>query len=67
MKSHFYLVGVLAAFSSAEAGTSTTDYTKDMNTSATSERIGMGPYVAIFGGANVYQTAHIDNARVECF
>lgn len=51
----------------AHAGQTTKDYTKEMQTPAAEERIGMGWYVAPFGGGNVDQDANFDHSRVHTF
>lgn len=68
MKNYACLLA-LSAFPLAHlhAGSTTTDYTKSMSTPVTEERVGMGFYAAIFGGANVYQNANLDHTRIHAF
>lgn len=68
MKQSIAMLGGLAlALTSAYAGSATTDYTKNMQTPAVEEVVGMGFYAAVFGGANVYQNADFDRTRVHAF
>jgi opacity protein-like surface antigen len=67
MKKTLTLLLTAAAAASATAGTTTTDYSKQIQTPVTETLIGMGWYVAPFGGGNVAQSDSVDNARVHAF
>jgi len=66
-KKSFVLLALSLALVRAHAGSTSTDYTKTMQTPVTEARIGMGLYAAVFGGANVYQNASFDHTDVRAF